>query len=263
MKSERRHELQHNELAEWLAKSFETIKPYQNIILAAVLVVLIAMLGYTLLSRQSAAQATEAWDELNTVIEGGNVAKLAQVIDSYPDTNVAHTAAVVLADDHLGEGCRQLFVNKATARDELSKAVNFYESVRKKGPASSLLERATFGLARAKEAKGELGPAEQLYEEVAAKWPKGTYAAAASQRAADLKRPATKSFYDQFAKFDPKPAFSGGQGERPSFDLNSVPDDAPVYTPGAFSKLKLEDADTRKEKAKGGEKKPPAEAGKK
>ena len=54
MKSERRHELQHNELATWLIKSAEAIKPYQNIILAAVVVVLVGLLGYTLWLRDAA-----------------------------------------------------------------------------------------------------------------------------------------------------------------------------------------------------------------
>ena len=34
MKSERRHELQHNELADWLIKAGQQIKPYQNAMLA-------------------------------------------------------------------------------------------------------------------------------------------------------------------------------------------------------------------------------------
>ena len=41
MKSERRHELQHNELAEWLFKAGEQLKPYQNLILAAVVVLVV------------------------------------------------------------------------------------------------------------------------------------------------------------------------------------------------------------------------------
>ena len=84
MKSERRHELQHNELADWLAKSAEAIKPYQNMIFAAVVVVLVGVVGYTVWSRMSAAQTTQAWDELSTAIESGNVAKLAKVIEDYP-----------------------------------------------------------------------------------------------------------------------------------------------------------------------------------
>ena len=259
MKSERRHELQHNELADWLAKSAEMLKPYQNIALAVGAVVLVAVLGYTWWSRESAAQATQAWDEINAVLEGGNVAKLAKVIDDYPNTNVAQMSALMLADSYLGEGCARLFVNKATAQEDLNRAVRLYESVRQESPASSLLARATFGLARAKEAKGELGPAEQLYEEVATKLPSGAYTAAATQRLEDLKRPATKSMYDQFARFDPKPAFSKGPGERPSFDLNSVPSDDPTYVPDTTYDLKLDN----KDKKEAEEKKSPKETGEK
>jgi hypothetical protein len=263
MKSERRHELQHNELAAWLFKSVETIKPYQNLLWAGVVVVLLAVLGYTWWSRQSAEQATNAWDEFNTVLESGNMTKLAAVIEDYPNTAVAETAAVVLADCHLGEGCARLFVNKTIANDELGKAIRLYETVREQSRTRSVLERAAFGLARAKEAKGELGPAEQLYAEVAAKWPDGAYSAAASGRLADLKRPATKIMYDQFAHFDPKPAFSNAPGERPDFDMKSLPNDAPVYTPGAFSGLKLEEKDGSEEKGKDEQKKAPAGTGKK
>ena len=44
MKSERRHELQHNALAAWMVKSFETIQPYQNFILNAYFWLLVGVL---------------------------------------------------------------------------------------------------------------------------------------------------------------------------------------------------------------------------
>jgi hypothetical protein len=39
MKSARRHELQHNELADWLLKSGESLQQHQNAILSGVVVV--------------------------------------------------------------------------------------------------------------------------------------------------------------------------------------------------------------------------------
>jgi predicted negative regulator of RcsB-dependent stress response len=257
MKSERRHELQHNELAEWLARSSETIKPYQNIILAAVVAVLVAVLGYTLWSRDAANRTSQAWDELNVVVNSGDPAKLTKITEDYPNTNVGTTAAIVAADGHLREGCERLFVNKATAQQELAKAIELYRLVIEQGQMPLELERATFGLARAQEAKGDLALAEKLYGEVAAKWPNGTFAAAATQRLQDLKRPTTKRFYDQFAHFDPKPAFTGKPGEKPTFDLNSLPSEGPPSVSG----MKL---DTKSDsKAKVDEKKPPEKPAKK
>ena len=46
MKSEERHKLQQNELADWLGRSYAVIKPYANAILAVVLLaVVVAGLG--------------------------------------------------------------------------------------------------------------------------------------------------------------------------------------------------------------------------
>jgi predicted negative regulator of RcsB-dependent stress response len=236
MKSERRHELQHNELANWLAKSSKTIKPYQNIILAAVVAVFVAILGYTLLSRNAASRTSQAWDELNAVIHSGDPTKLAKITEDYPNTSVGTTAALMAADNHLREGCERLFVSKATAQHELGKAVDLYHVVLQQGQLPLELERATYGLARAQEAKGDLESAAKLYGDLAAKWPDGTYATAANQRLQDLKRPATKRFYDQFAHFDPKPAFTGKPGEQPPFDLKSLPTDGPP----SVSNLKLD-----------------------
>ena len=231
MKSERRHELQHNLLADWLAKSAERIKPYQNIILATVLLVVVAVAGYVLWSKESAARTTQAWDELSTAMQSRDPAKLANVIADHPDTTVADMAAAVSADDHLAEGCRQLFVNKATAQRDLTKAIELFDAVRQHSRESMLLERATFGLARAKEAKGDatdIDEAMQLYEEVANRSGEGRYAAAATQRSRRPQAAGHQGMYDRFAHFDPKPAFSGEMGGKPAFDLNSLSNDGPL-----------------------------------
>ena len=230
MKSERRHELQHNVLADWLASWFEVLKPYQNMIFAAATLLIVLVAAYAWWSRDMAERTTAAWDELNTAIDSGNPTLMTKVKDDRPGTTVADMAAVVEGDEHLAAGCDQLFVNKATAQQELAKAIELYSLVREHCQLPSLHERATYGLARAKEAKGDaegLGQALQFYEEVA-KLPNGAYVAAARQRADDLKRTATKQLYDRFALFDPKPAFSPGQGDKPSMDMNSLPDDVPI-----------------------------------
>lgn len=198
MKSERRHELQHNLLADWLATWAERLKPYQNIVLSAVLLAVVALAGYVLWSRESASRTTQAWDELNAAVDSRDPTALAKVIEDHPDTGVADLAALVSADERLAEGCRQLFVSKATAQNELNKAIELYSLVRGHYGLPAQQERATFGLARAKEAKGDasdIDEAMKLYEEVA-KQPNGAFAAAAAQRLEDLKRPATKELYD-------------------------------------------------------------------
>lgn len=262
MKSERRHELQHNELADWLAKAAETIKPYQNLVMAGVALVVVVMVGYTLWSREMTAQTTQAWDDMNAALETGKLEQLSKVIEDYPDTNVAYTAKAVLADLHLGAGCNDLFKRKATAQEELNKAIASYEAVIRGSRTPALQERATFGLARAKESKGDaesLGQAEKLYKDVAAKWPKGAYAVAAQERAKDLERATTKRFYDDFRSFDPKPSFSAEPGKQQDFDLNSLPDDGPAASPEATNEPTPDSQGKQEDKAA---EKTPAEDGK-
>jgi hypothetical protein len=235
MKSERRHELQHNQLADWLVKTGQALQPYQNLLMAAVLVVVVLVLGVTLWSRHAAAKSEEAWDALNTVMEGGDLTRLAGVIDDFPKTPTAYTAAVILGDVYLAEGCDQLFKNKMVAKQKLAQAISRYLTVREEADtASSLHERATFGLARAYEARGDkqdLEEASRLYDECAAKWSDGAYAVIAGRRAADLSLPATKRLYDRFALFDPKPVFEAAPSPGAPLDLNTLPQEGPAYMP--------------------------------
>ena len=68
-------------------------------------------------------------------------------------------------------------------------------------------------------------------------WPNGAYTSVGEQRLADLQRPATREFYDKFAQYDPKPAFTeqpGTPGEKLPFTTDALPD---------FSELPKPDAD--------------------
>ncbi len=64
MKRERRHELQHNDLAEWILKNYERIVPYRNAILGVGLLVVVLVIGISFWHSHSAAQAGEAWNSL-------------------------------------------------------------------------------------------------------------------------------------------------------------------------------------------------------
>jgi hypothetical protein len=201
------------------------------------------MVSYTIWSRIAASTTALAWDELSSGIESRNVAKLSQVLEDYPNSNAAHMAALVLADNHLADGCDRLFVNKPTAMSALGKATELYDAVRENCRIESFIERATFGMARASEAKGDgesLHAAEQLYAEIGKRWPKGAFAAEASQRLSDLKRPAIKEMYARFVKFDPKPAFTPEPGKRPDFNMDSLPEEDSSYMPKTTFDLKLD-----------------------
>ena len=106
----------------------------------------------------------------------------------------------------LREGCDTLFSSKASANQQLRRATDNFIAVLDQSSDRGLLERATFELARAREAQNQLPQAIEKYEQVVKEWRDGTFAPLAQQRLDDLKRKSSKVFYDEFAKYDPKPA---------------------------------------------------------
>jgi tetratricopeptide (TPR) repeat protein len=245
MRSERRHELEHNELADWMANAVSAVKPYANAIMGVVLALLIVGVAAVLWAQKVRSETAQSWQDFHGAMakatSGGNFAELEDVVSQYPGTDAAYWAAVVAGDLHLATGCDELFSNKASANQELTKAVASYEDVLQ-STNSALRERATFGLARARESRGELQKAEKHYQELVEGWPDSPYAKTAQSRLDDLKQPAVKEFYDRFAKFDPKPALSnepGTPGERLPFDTTSPPSPGEPLFP-SLDPLKLE-----------------------
>jgi tetratricopeptide (TPR) repeat protein len=242
MKGERRHELERNELADWLAKVFEVIKPFQYAILGAVLLVAVVAVLYTFWIGRASGEQVAAWDVFHRAVwdlSQGNPSPTdfeaivdEAIVDDYPDTDVALWARVMAADLHLAIGCDRLFHDKGLANQELREAVDHYLAILGSDRSSAeLRRRATFGLARAYESQGNLEKAKEHYEEVGKR---GAYAAAATSRLEDLKRPATKQLYDRFAKFDPQPVSPvgfGQPGERPIFDLDSLKEGESLFDP--------------------------------
>ena len=327
MRAEERHKMHQNELSEWLAKWLPQIKPYSNVMVLGVLLVVLGILAAIWWGRQSADQTSLGWEDFYRGLSSGDIDSFEEAAARNPRTDVAHWAEVMAGDVHLANGCQQLFTDKSSAGDALRKAVGRYGAVldiapnwgdawhlllrkfaamprlaklattavllllllgacvlpfsfgaylaRKRGMPRSgwkmglipfalivlvmiaaclglpqilhamgidttpphlamLHERATFGLARAYEAlagtrqsQGELDKAIESYEELIAKWPNGMYREPATRRLEELRQQETKSLYDKFAQFDPKPALPdvpGLPGERPPFSLDSLPE---------------------------------------
>ncbi len=222
MKRERRHELQHNELAQWLIDTWQQIQPYwKPLVLVVLLAILIGVLTRTLLVARW-TQSASAWNDLYAVLSSDKPADFEKVAAAHPGTMAGHWATLLAADLRLAEACALVFLNKAAASQELRKAVDGYLAVREANPPEPLKQRTLWGLARAyealsgtRQAQGEMDKALALYEELVASAPDGPYAAMASRRLAQLKRTDVKTFYDEFARFDPA-APSGEQPPVPS-----------------------------------------------
>ena len=148
MKSERRHELQHNELAEWLFKTGEQIKPHQNLIMAAVVAIAVTIIGYTWWTRHAASRINQGWTELDRAMDAGSPDLFGAIADEYPDTVVGQTAAVLLGNLRLSAACNQRFAGATLAQRELKAAQDSYAKVLEDNISEALRERATYGMAR-------------------------------------------------------------------------------------------------------------------
>ena len=246
MKTSRRHELQTNELADSLARWIDRIKPYSRALTALVLAIVVAILAWGWLSAQRSSASADGWNAVFSALNSRNSSEeLANVSSLYAGTPASVWSRVVLADQQLNAGTNQLFANKGGAREELRKAIEQYRAIQLDTREPILLQRATFGLARAHEALGtpnDLESARKEYRSIAEQWPDSPYAKDASQRADDLDREATKSFYDWLARYEPPAPLSnepGIPGARPDFltdplggsGLNmpsSIDDDSPL-----------------------------------
>src|SRR5690606_23613662 len=198
MKTERRHELQTNALADALGQAVDRVKPFSQMILGAVLAAVIIFGVVKYLSVRSQEDTVDAW---NLYLQGvasqqDGVKQLESVVNQYPDTAAAPWAHVQLADRALAQGIEQLFQNRADANENLRKAEQHYQSVKQMASDPLLLERATLGLARVYESQVQLDKARQQYQEMLSRWPEGAYAKIAQQRLDDLEQTSTKEFYD-------------------------------------------------------------------
>lgn len=198
-------EIEDNELAQATLSLVDRIRPHLTTILAALGVVFAGTAAWTLISSQKSAEKAQGWDECLTAVATRDAARLAEVATRFPGSSAAVWSQILLADNALAEGGRILLIDKARGRERLQAAADTYAAVMAQRPASLAAERATFGLARAREALGELDAARRGYQALVADYPTSPLKSLAESHAASLARPATIAWYDWFDK-DAKPA---------------------------------------------------------
>jgi len=197
-------EIEDNDLAQATMSIVDRIRPHLTTILAAIGVGFAAMAAWTMISSQKAAEKSQAWDECLTAVASRDAGRLSAVSTRFPGSAAAVWSQILLADNALSEGARIIFIDKARGRERLQAAADTYAAVMSQRPEALAAERATFGLARAREALGELEAARRGYETLVKEYPNSPLRALAETHAAALGRPATAAWYDWFAN-DAKP----------------------------------------------------------
>jgi tetratricopeptide (TPR) repeat protein len=233
MKTERRHELQTNELAIWLAGWVGKIKPYGKLILGGIILLLAVWVATAFIWNRGQKEREQAWSSFFQVYEGADVDadQLTQMAtaQSYGETEAGLWALQTAADLRLGRGAQQLFVDRTQAIEDLEKAEETYRSVTEKAQDPLLKQRAMFGLAQTLESRNNFEDAKKQYQQVVQTWPDSAVGHLAQQRIDNLQQPATQDWYAWFA--EQKPVVSPLSDPSLFEDLPNLPESPNLSVP--------------------------------
>lgn len=251
MKTERRHELQHNALADSLGHWIDAARPYKRLLTGLAIAAVALAFGIVYTSAQSNQRLTQGWDDyfqaFNSPTNTEALNKFDDLSDDYSGTPIAFWSKLAAADIRLIEGTGQVFRDKPEAKDQIKRAAEGYESVYKQARDPLLQQRALYGLARAHESLNDLPEAQKEYQELAKRWPEGAYSEQARRRASDLERDTTRQFYDWFAKYE-SPKGHGMTGIKPDFSHDSLDNPNPdIKLPSIADLLPAADGLKKKE----------------
>ncbi|HND52564.1 MAG TPA: hypothetical protein PLV92_09215 [Pirellulaceae bacterium] len=257
MKSERRHELQTNYLADWVGHQVDSIRPYTRAIAGTIGAIIVIFLVYSFVSHQQFVKAGMAWQSYLLALrerdQDDQAAALQKVARDEGGTPAGVWALQTEADLDLDRGSRLLFTDRDEAVKTLERAEKNFEQVETLAQRDRLLlERARFGLAQTQECLGKLEKAKQKYESVAKANPEGAFGKLAATRLAALGDKRMSEFYAWFEQQKPAPRRAlPGRGRSPFGGLDDLPDAPNLKLPGLTGGGAAEDGGESKDKPEG------------
>jgi tetratricopeptide (TPR) repeat protein len=205
MKSDRRHELEKNELADRLASGIESTRSYLPQVLVGIGLIVVAAIGWGVYSGYSKRQASVAWTEFYFNLTRGDADSFIDVAEDHPGSSAAGWARQIAGDNYLQRGISSLYRTKAEAKELIDKAIESFEAVDQAGTSPDLRNKALLGLAHAYESLGDIEKASNYYQQFGKAANDPGLLAVANERFAFLTSKSGKDFYDWFNKLDPKP----------------------------------------------------------
>ncbi|HUX02416.1 MAG: hypothetical protein WBD63_12465 [Phycisphaerae bacterium] len=230
MKSTRRHELQTNELADWIGRNIQWLKPHARLLGWSAAVVLLAVFVFVVLPRIHGGPGPEALAVMafNQTMAVPGADSLREFLKAYPDSPQAPTARLALGDRLLGDVATGLDAeNEADAqakRDRLlAEARDLYAQAAEAGGEQEGLARV--GLAMILLAQGRLEEGREALEAIRKDRPNSLAAAKAKAHLEALAGYEPITFSDEpLAK--PEPAGEGKEPSAPEPEAEGKADDA-------------------------------------
>jgi hypothetical protein len=234
MKSERRHDLETNELAVRVQDWLDRVKPYASQI--ALVLLGVAVLAYMWSEWGNVTSATEqaAWDEYTLASYSSdpelNSMKLLAENEEYAGTPVPEWAYLSWCDRQLLLSSQSFLIDRTATVNRLEKVQEIYQTLANDSGNSQVQERARFGLAQSLEMQGKLDEARAVYQRV-----KGDLTPLATSRAEQVQSDKVKEAYSWLTTAElPKretPSTGGAAaGTRPNFGAD-IPAPMPSSNP--------------------------------
>ena len=158
MKSERRHDLQTNVLADWLGGKVSKIQANASWVGGGFLLILIVVVFLFVRQNRLASVASEGWTRFQQARSSGLVAisqqqplalnnavrDLEDIAREYASDPIAAYAHLTLGDLLLQNGRTQYSLNKTAARDAFQAAARYYQMVVESTKSPDMKNRALF-----------------------------------------------------------------------------------------------------------------------
>jgi tetratricopeptide (TPR) repeat protein len=196
MKAEHRKELHTNVLADRLGKLLQGFRegfgrPSNTALLVwgGIFVAIVLLIGWKVYSNARTRSKSAEWRQLD---EASNFGDLEKIAGENPGSSPARIVRYQMARVHLRRGmenfCSSSLDGHENALEDLNQAATLYGELSnevKDNPV--LIQEALLGVAKAKEALGELDAALAAYEQLAERYPNSVNGKGAAERAKKLK----------------------------------------------------------------------------
>jgi len=236
MKSKRKHELQTNELADWIGGVILRLKPHGRILGWGALVVLLAAFVFFVLpkiQRGSGAEAVSA-AVFNRAQRSFEAEPLREFLRTYSDSPQAPTARLMLADRVLRESAGGVAAGEgadpqAKREKQLAEARDLYTKVAETDDVRRPMARV--GLALVLLEEGRLDEGRAALEEVRKAWPQSVAAAKAKAHLEALAGYEPIAFSDEPLEKPEKPKEPGEGGGAAKPGEPKAPETGPPAEP--------------------------------
>ncbi|WP_050769473.1 hypothetical protein [Blastopirellula marina] len=245
MKSERRHELQKNELEQVLEKGMEQMGPQAKILAGVAIAVVVAVLAVMWFQWQSKIARASGWGELFTASammsqqDGKMTPALEAVGSAYQGRPAGAWAELFLGYDLYRQGLEKNFTQPDDAKLDLERSIKAFQNAEKSANVPELKQRALWGIGQSSEVIAtdeSLKTAISTYEKLSTQWPDSPFGEWAAERLETLQDKNVEQFYTWYREQDFAPKASPTSGifnqDLPSDPNLSLPSRDALTRPG-------------------------------